>query len=244
MVHTRWTRPNLAHEQALRDFVASVLDSRKSHAFLADFLPFHAEVAFFGMINSLSQTLLKITSPGVPDFYQGSEHWDLRLVDPDNRGPVDFESCMNSLQRTARPAGAKRHTTVRANSRSAGALARRKHQALADPASSGLPRGSSDSLSRRPVPTLAGDREARRLRSLFLAKPQRGFSDRGCASVARALSIAAGMHSIAGILGRHARSSFLTGFASLAQCLDRRTDRWRAFAFGRWHVAQARRNLA
>ena len=97
MVHTRWTRPNLAHEQALTEFVESVLSPGKSRKFLADFLAFHASIAFFGMINSLSQTLLKITCPGVPDFYQGSELWDLRLVDPDNRRPVDFELSMNSL---------------------------------------------------------------------------------------------------------------------------------------------------
>jgi (1->4)-alpha-D-glucan 1-alpha-D-glucosylmutase len=102
MVHTRWTRPNLAHEQALMDFVESILSPRKSRKFLADFLAFHASVAFFGMINSLGQTLLKIACPGVPDFYQGSELWDLRLVDPDNRRPVDFEYWMNSLNELRR----------------------------------------------------------------------------------------------------------------------------------------------
>jgi (1->4)-alpha-D-glucan 1-alpha-D-glucosylmutase len=90
MVHTRWTRPNLAHEEGLKKFIAAILDKKQNHAFLEDFLNSHRDIAFYGMLNSLSQTLLKITAPGVPDFYQGSELWDLRLVDPDNRGTVDF----------------------------------------------------------------------------------------------------------------------------------------------------------
>jgi (1->4)-alpha-D-glucan 1-alpha-D-glucosylmutase len=90
MVHTRWTRPNLAHEEGLKKFIAAILDKRENSAFLEDFLSFHQHIAFYGMLNSLSQTLLKITAPGVPDFYQGSELWDLRLVDPDNRRTVDF----------------------------------------------------------------------------------------------------------------------------------------------------------
>ena len=90
MVHTRWTRPNQPHEDALLSFVSRIL-SKDNADFLADFRQFQKKVAYFGMINGLSQTLLKIAAPGVPDFYQGSELWDLRLVDPDNRGPVDFD---------------------------------------------------------------------------------------------------------------------------------------------------------
>ena len=90
MVHTRWTRPNLAHEEGLTTFVAAILDGKRNSAFLEDFKGFHCQTALCGMLNSLSQTLLKITAPGVPDFYQGSELWDLRLVDPDNRGTIDF----------------------------------------------------------------------------------------------------------------------------------------------------------
>lgn len=89
MVHTRWTRPNQPHEEALQNFAARIL-SLENHEFLESFREFLRPVAYFGMINGLSQTLLKITAPGVADFYQGSELWDLRLVDPDNRGPVDF----------------------------------------------------------------------------------------------------------------------------------------------------------
>jgi (1->4)-alpha-D-glucan 1-alpha-D-glucosylmutase len=90
MVHTRWTRPNQPHEDALVKFVDRILSGQDNREFLEDFRQFHKQVAYFGMVNGLSQTLLKIASPGVPDFYQGSELWDLRLVDPDNRGPVDF----------------------------------------------------------------------------------------------------------------------------------------------------------
>ena len=89
MVHTRWTRPNQPHEDALRKFAERILAAENSE-FLDDFHAFHKKIAYFGMVNSLSQTLSKITSPGVPDFYQGSELWDLRLVDPDNRGQIDY----------------------------------------------------------------------------------------------------------------------------------------------------------
>ena len=90
MVHTRWTRPNQPHEDALKSFAARIL-SAENREFLDDFGQFQRTVAYYGMINGLSQTLLKIAAPGVADFYQGSELWDLRLVDPDNRGPVDFQ---------------------------------------------------------------------------------------------------------------------------------------------------------
>ena len=99
MVHTRWTQPNLAHEEGLKKYIAAILDEKENHAFLEDFLSFHRDIAFYGMLNSLSQTLLKITAPGVPDFYQGSELWDLRLVDPDNRGTVDFARRIELLTR-------------------------------------------------------------------------------------------------------------------------------------------------
>jgi (1->4)-alpha-D-glucan 1-alpha-D-glucosylmutase len=91
MVHTRWTRPNVEHERALTDFVTAIITPESQNVFLADFLKFQQKIAYFGMLNGLAQVLLKLTSPGVPDLYQGCELWDLRLVDPDNRGPVDFE---------------------------------------------------------------------------------------------------------------------------------------------------------
>ena len=85
---TSWLDPNEEYERATKDFVERVLEDE---TFLEAFLPFQRKVAFFGRFNSLAQTLLKLTSPGVPDVYQGSESWDLNLVDPDNRRPVDFE---------------------------------------------------------------------------------------------------------------------------------------------------------
>jgi (1->4)-alpha-D-glucan 1-alpha-D-glucosylmutase len=101
MVHTRWTRPNQAHEDALLKFVARILSRDDSQEFLQDFGQFQKRLAYFGMVNGLSQALLKIASPGVPDFYQGSELWDLRLVDPDNRGSIDFARRMAALESIA-----------------------------------------------------------------------------------------------------------------------------------------------
>ena len=90
MTHTRWTRPNQRHEEALQKFVATIL-SEQAGDFLDDFRQFQKRIAYFGAVNGMAQALLKMTAPGVVDFYQGSELWDLRLVDPDNRGAVDFE---------------------------------------------------------------------------------------------------------------------------------------------------------
>jgi (1->4)-alpha-D-glucan 1-alpha-D-glucosylmutase len=98
MVHTRWTRPNLAHEEGLKKFVGAILDEKQNGEFLEDFREVHRKIAFYGMLNGLSQALLKMTAPGVPDFYQGSELWDLRLVDPDNRGSVDFVHRLELLE--------------------------------------------------------------------------------------------------------------------------------------------------
>jgi (1->4)-alpha-D-glucan 1-alpha-D-glucosylmutase len=100
MVHTRWTRPNQPHEDALVQFIAKIL-SPDNREFLDDFRHFQKTIAYFGMVNGLSQALLKIASPGVPDFYQGSELWDLRLVDPDNRGPIDFNKRAAALDSIA-----------------------------------------------------------------------------------------------------------------------------------------------
>ena len=82
----------LASLTAFTTFVESILDSTKENAFLEDFRPFEKQIAYYGALNSLSQVLLKITSPGLPDFYQGTELWDFSLVDPDNRRPVDFKT--------------------------------------------------------------------------------------------------------------------------------------------------------
>jgi len=89
-VHTSWTNPNTRYEDALVKFLEVILDPDRSAAFLEDFVLFQARVARFGVLNSIGQTLVKLTAPGVPDFYQGTELWDLNLVDPDNRRPVDW----------------------------------------------------------------------------------------------------------------------------------------------------------
>ncbi|MEH2468150.1 malto-oligosyltrehalose synthase [Nostoc sp.] len=90
-VHTAWLRPDSRYEEACTSFIDKVLDPSISGEFLEAFRPFQQRIADYGIFNSLSQTLLKTTVPGVPDFYQGTELWELSLVDPDNRRPVDFE---------------------------------------------------------------------------------------------------------------------------------------------------------
>jgi (1->4)-alpha-D-glucan 1-alpha-D-glucosylmutase len=86
---TSWLSPDAEYEKAVSDFVAAALSNG---AFLDRFRPFARRVAALGALSSLSRTILKIASPGVADFYQGTELWDLSLVDPDNRRPVDYET--------------------------------------------------------------------------------------------------------------------------------------------------------
>jgi len=103
-VHTSWTETGTGYEDALLHFVRSVLEPRDNNLFLTDFLGFWRPVARFGLLNSLSQTLCKLTAPGVPDIYQGNELWDFSLVDPDNRRPVDYHRrgvLLAELQRQA-----------------------------------------------------------------------------------------------------------------------------------------------
>src|SRR6476620_7758326 len=90
-INTSWIQPNEDWDAAMHDFVARILDSSQRNKFLPIFLPAAKEIIRFGAINSLTQTLLRLTSPGVPDIYQGTELWDYSLVDPDNRRPVDYE---------------------------------------------------------------------------------------------------------------------------------------------------------
>jgi len=91
-VHTSWINPSPTYDQAVQAFIEAVLERSPSNRFLEDFLPFQERVARLGLYNSLSQLLLKITAPGVPDFYQGTELWAFHLVDPDNRGAVDYQA--------------------------------------------------------------------------------------------------------------------------------------------------------
>jgi (1->4)-alpha-D-glucan 1-alpha-D-glucosylmutase len=89
-VNTSWISPNILYEEGLMKFIDAILSFSQGNPFIRDFEPFQRKVSYFGTFNSLSQTLLKMTSPGIPDFYQGTEIWDFSLVDPDNRRPVDF----------------------------------------------------------------------------------------------------------------------------------------------------------
>jgi (1->4)-alpha-D-glucan 1-alpha-D-glucosylmutase len=87
---SNWVQPNEPYENACLRFVDRILDRSEENRFWGDFLFFQKDVAEYGIVNSLAQTTLKMTCPGLPDFYQGTELWDLSLVDPDNRRPVDF----------------------------------------------------------------------------------------------------------------------------------------------------------
>ncbi|MDX2348353.1 MAG: malto-oligosyltrehalose synthase, partial [Nitrospirota bacterium] len=89
-VTSSWLNPDEAYEQAVLKFLARILSPTPTNVFLEDFLPFQSRIASYGIYNSLAQVLIKTLAPGIPDFYQGTELWDLSLVDPDNRGLVDY----------------------------------------------------------------------------------------------------------------------------------------------------------
>jgi (1->4)-alpha-D-glucan 1-alpha-D-glucosylmutase len=89
-VTSSWLNPDEAYEQAVLKFLSRILSPTSRNVFLEDFLPFQSRIASYGIYNSLAQVLIKTLAPGIPDFYQGTELWDLSLVDPDNRGLVDY----------------------------------------------------------------------------------------------------------------------------------------------------------
>jgi (1->4)-alpha-D-glucan 1-alpha-D-glucosylmutase len=90
-IHTSWMNPSETHEAAVRDFVTALF-TPEHQTFIDDVAVFTAQIADAGFINSLAQLLLKMTLPGMPDFYRGTELWDFNLVDPDNRRPVDYDA--------------------------------------------------------------------------------------------------------------------------------------------------------
>jgi (1->4)-alpha-D-glucan 1-alpha-D-glucosylmutase len=103
-VHSSWMNPNPEYDAAAAEFVGRILDPSKAAVFLQEFESFQTRVRDAGIVNSLAQSLIRITAPGVPDTYQGTELWDLSLVDPDNRRPVDFAErtrLLNELDRSA-----------------------------------------------------------------------------------------------------------------------------------------------
>jgi (1->4)-alpha-D-glucan 1-alpha-D-glucosylmutase len=97
-VNTSWINPNTEYEAAFHNFLDAVLDRSTNKTFLEQFALFQSKVASAGMFNSLSQTVLKIAAPGLPDFYQGTEAWNFSLADPDNRRPVDYERLQAQLK--------------------------------------------------------------------------------------------------------------------------------------------------
>lgn len=89
-VHTSWINPDQEYLEAVQKFIERILDPDQSSEFMTDFQDFIKQIHLHGQWNSLAQTLLRCTAPGIPDTYQGTELWDYSLVDPDNRRPVDF----------------------------------------------------------------------------------------------------------------------------------------------------------
>ena len=100
---TSWLNPNQAYEKGLMVFIERILDRGRSPEFLQSLETLAKRLALLGALNSLTQLTLKATMPGVPDFYQGTEFWDLSMVDPDNRRPVDFAARERALQACERP---------------------------------------------------------------------------------------------------------------------------------------------
>jgi (1->4)-alpha-D-glucan 1-alpha-D-glucosylmutase len=95
--HSNWISPNAEYEAGVADFIRDALEPGRSEAFLGEFLPFQERVAHRGVQNSLVQLVLKLTSPGIPDIYQGSELWELNLGDPDSRRTVDYATRAQQL---------------------------------------------------------------------------------------------------------------------------------------------------
>ena len=115
-VHTSWVNPEQGYENAVRGFIEAILDRSQANPFLDALLPFQETIAQYGMTNSLSQVILKVAAPGIPDFYQGAELWAFNLVDPDNRYPVDFgrrAEFLTALRRAVADAGTDRRSLVR-----------------------------------------------------------------------------------------------------------------------------------
>jgi len=101
--HSGWAVPNEAYEQAAQDFLTAVLDPDRPARVVQELHDFVQRLAPHGALNSLSQTLLRLTSPGIPDLYQGTEFWDFSLVDPDNRRPVDYAARSRALDAAVQP---------------------------------------------------------------------------------------------------------------------------------------------
>src|SRR5690606_38530022 len=99
--YSSWAMPNDDYEQACRRFLMALFDRDRSSAFLDELVEWVQRTATASTANSLTQTLRRLTSPGVPDLYQGTEFWDFSLVDPDNRRPVDYAARRTLLAEAA-----------------------------------------------------------------------------------------------------------------------------------------------
>ncbi|MBR1123092.1 malto-oligosyltrehalose synthase [Bradyrhizobium lablabi] len=100
---TSWLNPHMAYEEGVKTFIERMLDRSISSEFLNSLDTLARRISLLGALNSLSQITLKATMPGVPDFYQGTELWDLSFVDPDNRRPVDFAPRASALSSVESP---------------------------------------------------------------------------------------------------------------------------------------------
>ena len=102
-LRSTWSDPNSDYECACREYTEGLLLGEHCQALRGEIAAAAAELAPAGVLNSLTQTLLRMTTPGVPDLYQGADFWDFSLVDPDNRRPVDFAARCSALDLDARP---------------------------------------------------------------------------------------------------------------------------------------------
>jgi (1->4)-alpha-D-glucan 1-alpha-D-glucosylmutase len=116
-VHTSWVNPNHLYDAAVQKFIEAILDRSRPNLFLESLVDFVQTVIIpVGLCNALSQVLIKITAPGIPDFYQGTELWDFSLVDPDNRRPIDYSHrarLLAELQQACQEAGVDRRAFSR-----------------------------------------------------------------------------------------------------------------------------------
>ena len=137
-VHTSWINPDPDYDKAVVGIRPAHPRRRHQSPFLDDFRAFQRRVSHYGLFNSLSQTLLKLAAPGVPDTYQGTELWDFSLVDPDNRRPVDYARRRRMLDGAPPPPRRRRRLAGigRELGRDQGG---RPDQALRDGARSALP---------------------------------------------------------------------------------------------------------
>ncbi|KAA9346144.1 malto-oligosyltrehalose synthase [Adhaeribacter soli] len=110
-MYSNWSEPNEAYEEGVHEFTQQLF--AENSEFRKTFIPFVQQLNFYGMLYSLGQTLVKITAPGIPDIYQGCELWDLSMVDPDNRRPVNFDLRKRQLTRMQKQAGNDRKNLLK-----------------------------------------------------------------------------------------------------------------------------------